>query len=125
MHVAQSLLAPQCAAVTALEFQHLPAVNCRKVRTICLAGVQPDVLKATVASALLTAVLVATPVFAKAPSAEYISVQDRVQQRSPRLQRQPAQYNSSEASRRSSTLSIPQQAGVASTSSAAVLLWLS
>ncbi len=48
----------------------------------------------SLAAALLATVLLASPAFAKAPSSEYISVQDRVRQRAP-LQRKQSGYNTS------------------------------
>ncbi|KAL0021402.1 hypothetical protein WJX79_000763 [Trebouxia sp. C0005] len=48
----------------------------------------------SLAAALLATVLLASPAFGKAPSSEYISVQDRVRQRAP-LQRKQSAYNTS------------------------------
>ena len=67
----------------------------------------------SLAAALLATVLLASPAFAKAPSSEYISVQDRVHQRAP-LQRQQSGYNNSNDAApalQAKMRSIPQQAG--------------
>ena len=67
----------------------------------------------SLAAALLATVLLASPAFAKAPSSEYISVQDRVRQRAP-LQRKQSGYNTSTDAApdlQANMPSVPQQAG--------------
>ena len=67
----------------------------------------------SLAAALLATVLLASPAFAKAPSSEYISVQDRVRQRAP-LQRKQSGYNTSTNAApdlQAKMPSVPQQAG--------------
>ncbi len=94
--------------------QCLPVAGRSHLRNTCLTARNIERHSGrSLAAALLATVLLASPAFAKAPSLEYISVQDRVRQRAP-LQRARSGYNNSNDAApdlQAKMPSIPQQAG--------------
>ncbi len=125
MHIPQQLHALECTSLIAKSYRRAPRQDCtfyQPASTTCAAKRHDSTGQIATTVALVTAALVTTPVFAKAPP-EYISVQDRTRQRSS-LQRETARYsNANDASSRveANALSIPQQAGHASTFSRVVM----
>ena len=95
---------PQCLPVTGRSDLHNTCLTARNVERHS---------GRSLAAALLATVLLAAPAFAKAPSSEYITVQDRVRQRAP-LQRKQSGYNTSDVAApdlQAKMPSVPQQAG--------------